>query len=160
MQASTVSFFDNKRYMRIIFQYFFSKVSFFWKIINPTCFSLLNDPIYNNFLNTFSCISSRVIGLHFEKYHKVKVRGQIIDDNLLIYGQISGTPKFEVEPKLFLFIYFASNIQGIVGIFIFIWETGYWTRAMKRFALFDLLKSLYSDTKILSKYIPSLQKKL
>jgi hypothetical protein len=32
----------------------------------------------------------------------------------------------------------------------FIWETGYWTRAIKRFALFDLLKSLYSDTKILS----------
>ena len=31
---------------------------------------------------------------------------------------------------------------------------------MKRFALFDLLKSLYSDTKILSKYIPSLQKRL
>jgi hypothetical protein len=29
------------------------------------------------------------------------------------------------------------------------------TRAIKRFALFDLLKSLYSDTKILSKYIPS-----
>jgi hypothetical protein len=28
----------------------------------------------------------------------------------------------------------------------------------KRFALFDLLKSLYSDTKILSKYIPSLQR--
>ena len=27
-------------------------------------------------------------------------------------------------------------------------------------ALFDLLKSLYSDTNILSKYIPSLQKKL
>jgi hypothetical protein len=25
---------------------------------------------------------------------------------------------------------------------------GYWTRAIKRFALFDLLKSLYSDTKI------------
>ena len=43
---------------------------------------------------------------------------------------------------------------------IFIWETGYWTRAIKRFALFDLLKSLYSDTKILSKYIPSLQKRL
>ena len=39
-------------------------------------------------------------------------------------------------------------------------ETGYWTRAIKRFALFDLLKSLYSDTNILSKYIPSLQKKL
>jgi hypothetical protein len=33
---------------------------------------------------------------------------------------------------------------------IFIWETGYWTRSIKRFALFDLLKSLYSDTKILS----------
>ena len=31
---------------------------------------------------------------------------------------------------------------------IFIWETCYWTRAMKKFALFDLLKSLYSDTKI------------
>ena len=33
-------------------------------------------------------------------------------------------------------------------------------RAIKRFALFDLLKSLYSETKILSKYIPSLQKRL
>ena len=43
---------------------------------------------------------------------------------------------------------------------IFIWETGYWTKAIKRFALFDLLKSLYSHTKILSKYIPSLQKRL
>jgi hypothetical protein len=43
---------------------------------------------------------------------------------------------------------------------IFIWETGNWTRAIKRFALFDLLKSLYSDTNILSKYIPSLQEKL
>jgi hypothetical protein len=41
---------------------------------------------------------------------------------------------------------------------IFIWETGYWTRAIKRFALLDLLKSLYSDTKILSKYILSLQR--
>ena len=41
---------------------------------------------------------------------------------------------------------------------IFIWETGYWTRASKRFALIDLLKSLYSDTKILSKYILSLQR--
>ena len=41
---------------------------------------------------------------------------------------------------------------------IFIWETGYWTSAIKRFALFDLFKSLYSDTKILSKYIPSLQR--
>jgi hypothetical protein len=57
-------------------------------------------------------------------------------------------------------------MQGPVAIIliswnvIFIWETGYWTRAIKRFALFDLLKSLYSDTKILSKYIPSLQKTL
>jgi hypothetical protein len=57
-------------------------------------------------------------------------------------------------------------MQGPVAIIliswnvIFIWETGYWTRAIKRFALFDLLKSLYSDTKILSKYIPSLQKRL
>jgi hypothetical protein len=47
--------------------------------------------------------------------------------------------------------------QGPVAIIliswnvIFIWETGYWTRAIKRFALFDLLKSLYSDTKTLSK---------
>ena len=57
-------------------------------------------------------------------------------------------------------------MQGPVAIIliswnvIFIWETGYWTRAIKRFALFDLLKSLYSDTNILSKYIPSLQKQL
>ena len=34
------------------------------------------------------------------------------------------------------------------------------SKTIKRFALFDLLKSLYSDTNILSKYIPSLQKKL
>jgi hypothetical protein len=52
-------------------------------------------------------------------------------------------------------------MQGPVAIIliswnvIFIWETSYWTRAIKRFALFDLLKSLYSDTKIVSKYIPS-----
>jgi ABC-type proline/glycine betaine transport system permease subunit len=38
-------------------------------------------------------------------------------------------------------------------------RTGYWTRAIKRFALFDLLKSLYSDTKILSKNILSLQRR-
>ena len=54
-------------------------------------------------------------------------------------------------------------MQGPVAIIliswnvIFIWETGYRTRAIKRFAIFDLLKSLYSDTKILSKYILSLQ---
>jgi hypothetical protein len=38
-------------------------------------------------------------------------------------------------------------MQGPVAIIliswnvIFIWETGYWTRAIQRFALFDLLKS-------------------
>ena len=72
--------------------------------------------------------------------------------------------------QLLLHMVFTSHnlfaMQGPVAIIliswnvIFIWETGYWTRAMKRFALFDLLKSLYSDTKILSKYIPSLQKRL
>ena len=52
-------------------------------------------------------------------------------------------------------------IINIASIFITLTEInnekhiGYWTRAIKRFALFDLLKSLYSDTKILSKYIPS-----
>jgi hypothetical protein len=56
-------------------------------------------------------------------------------------------------------------MQGPVAIIlislnvIFIWETGYWTRAMKRFALFDLFKSLYSDTKIFSKYILSLRRR-
>jgi hypothetical protein len=53
-----------------------------------------------------------------------------------------------------------KKIRLIRSLKIFIWETGYWTRAMKRFALFDLLKSLYSDTKIVSKYILSLQKRL
>jgi hypothetical protein len=47
-------------------------------------------------------------------------------------------------------------IIPISGNVIFIWETGYWTRAIKRFALFDLLKRLFCDTKILSKYIPSI----
>ena len=57
-------------------------------------------------------------------------------------------------------------MQGLVEIIliswnvIFIWETGYWTRVMKRFALFDLLKSIFFDTKILSKYILSLQIRL
>jgi hypothetical protein len=54
-------------------------------------------------------------------------------------------------------------MQGPVAIIliswnVIFWETGYWTRAIKRFALFDLLKSLYSDTKILSKYIPFAEK--
>jgi hypothetical protein len=72
--------------------------------------------------------------------------------------------------QLLLHIVFTSHnwfvMQGPVAIIliswnvIFIWERGYWTRAIKRFALFDLLKSLYFDTKILSKYIPSLQKRL
>ena len=72
--------------------------------------------------------------------------------------------------QLLLHIVFTSRnwfvMQGPIAIIliswnvIFIWETDYWIRAMKRFALFDLLKSLYSDTNILSKYIPSLQKKL
>ena len=71
--------------------------------------------------------------------------------------------------QLLLHMVFTSRnwfaMQGPVAIIlipwnvIFIWETGYWTRAIKRFALFDLLKSLYSDTKILSKYIPSLQRR-
>jgi hypothetical protein len=72
--------------------------------------------------------------------------------------------------QLLLHMVFTSRnwfaMQGPVEIIlislnvIFIWETGYWTMAIKRFALFDLLKSLYSDNKILSKYIPSLQKRL
>jgi hypothetical protein len=72
--------------------------------------------------------------------------------------------------QLLLHMVFTSRnwfvIQGPVASIliswnvIFIWETGYWTRAIKRFALFDLLKSLYSDTKILSKNILSLQRRL
>jgi hypothetical protein len=60
--------------------------------------------------------------------------------------------------QLLLHMMFTSRnwfaMQGPVAIILiswnvlFIWETGYWTRAIKRFALFDLLQSLYSDTKI------------
>jgi hypothetical protein len=67
--------------------------------------------------------------------------------------------------QLLLHMVFTSRnwfvMQGPVAIIliswnvIFIWETGYWTKAIKRFALFDLLKSLYSDNKILSKNILS-----
>jgi hypothetical protein len=56
--------------------------------------------------------------------------------------------------QLLLHMVFTSRnwfvMQGPVAIIpnswnvIFIWETGYWTRAIQRFALFDLLKSLYS----------------
>jgi hypothetical protein len=38
-------------------------------------------------------------------------------------------------------------------------ELCYWTRAIKRFALFDLFKSLFSDTKIFSKYMLSLHRR-
>jgi ABC-type proline/glycine betaine transport system permease subunit len=61
--------------------------------------------------------------------------------------------QFEIGEQNIYIIMFQA-MQGLVAIIliswnvIFIWETGYWTRAMKRFALFDLLKSLYSDTKI------------
>ena len=71
---------------------------------------------------------------------------------------------------LLLCVVFASHdwfvVQGPVAVVliswgvIFIWETGYWTRAIGGFALCDLLEGLYSDTNILSRYIPSLQKKL
>jgi hypothetical protein len=45
---------------------------------------------------------------------------------------------------------------SIYFLTVLVWSIlGYWTRAIKRFALFDLLKSLYSDINILSKYIPS-----
>jgi hypothetical protein len=70
-----------------------------------------------------------------------------------------GTPAYwSLVPRSSMFMQGPVAIILISWNVIFIWETGYWTRAMKRFALFDLLKSLYSDTKILSKYIPSLQK--
>jgi hypothetical protein len=72
--------------------------------------------------------------------------------------------------QLLLHMVFTSRnwfvIQGPVAInmiswhVIFIWETGYWTRAINRFALIDLSKSLYSDTKILSKYNLSQQRRL
>ena len=72
--------------------------------------------------------------------------------------------------QLLLHMVFTSRnlfvMQGPVAIILiswnvfFIWETGYWMRVIKRFALFGLLKSFYSDTKILSQYIPSLQKRL
>ena len=57
------------------------------------------------------------------------------------------------EARAFNFTY--RYIDDVLSI-----NNSRWTRAMKIFALFDLLKSLYSDTKILSKYIPSLQKRL
>jgi hypothetical protein len=57
------------------------------------------------------------------------------------------------EARAFNFTY--RYIDDVLSI-----NNSRWTRAIKRFALFDLLKSLYSDTKILSKYIPSLQKRL
>ena len=75
---------------------------------------------------------------------------------------------FQICAAIYQLMVFTSRnwfaMHGLVAIIliswnvIFIWETGYWTRAIKRFALFDLLKSLFSDTKILSKYILSLQR--
>ena len=91
------------------------------------------------------------------------------------YIVVSSTPLYSWDSNTSLVVTDTSFIcrcnrnwfvmQGPVSIIliswnvIFIWETGYWTRAIKRFALFDLLNSLYSDTKILSKYIPSLQRR-
>jgi hypothetical protein len=75
------------------------------------------------------------------------------------------TCKNYLDWDIFHYFYFFTKYIALLSLIVnksevVIWETGYWTRAIKKFALFDLLKSLYSDTKILSKYIPSLQKRL
>jgi ABC-type proline/glycine betaine transport system permease subunit len=79
---------------------------------------------------------------------------------------VKNTLTSHIDKKIFLTFLLTSLSLYIFTVWkcivyhrvIFIWETGYWTRAMKRFALFDLLKSVYSDTEILTKYIPSLQR--
>jgi hypothetical protein len=80
-----------------------------------------------------------------------------------MYSNIPASPAYGVYiSQLIRYARASSNYSDFLKPWnvIFIWETGYWTRAITRLALFDLLKSLYSDTKILSKYIPSLQKRL
>ena len=54
----------------------------------------------------------------------------------------------------------SSNYSDFLKRHLYLRNSGDWSRAMKKIALFDRLKSLYSDTKIVSKYIPSLQKRL
>ena len=61
--------------------------------------------------------------------------------------------------QLIRYAWVSSNYSDFLKRHLYLRNRAYWTRAIKRFALFDLLKSLYSDTKILSKYIPSLQKR-
>ena len=71
--------------------------------------------------------------------------------------------------QLLLHMVFTSRnlfvMQRLVAIILiswnvtFIWETGYWTRAMKRFALIFILKRIYYDTKSVKKYIASLQRR-
>ena len=114
---------------------------------------------------------------YFMTYHRIfNMSNATHLTSLLVISRV-GVVKYSVVPVVFrgsfvflpffLVIVFSVSLdQGyekirlIRSLKIFIWETGYCTRAMKRFALFDLVKSLYSDTKILSKYIPSLQKRL
>ena len=76
---------------------------------------------------------------------------------------------FQLSPKVHTGLYnrFILFLQGPVAIILIFPETSSSSEKQatgpglkKRFALFDLLKSLYSDTKILSKYISSLQKRL
>jgi hypothetical protein len=67
---------------------------------------------------------------------------------------------FKIEVIPFIINFSSEAIILISWNVIFFWEADYWTRAIKIFTLFDLLKSLYSDTKILSKYILSLQRRL
>jgi hypothetical protein len=100
----------------------------------------------------------------FGKFMILKLKSSRLSYILVLSWPLSSNSKYkskndadEAVSVVSLINWFA--MQGPVAIIliswnvIFICETGYWNRAMKRFALFDLLKSLYSDTKILSKNI-------
>jgi hypothetical protein len=116
---------------------------------------------------TDTASSASFLDLYLEFDHSGQLSTKIYDKRDDFNFKIINFPNM---CQLLLHMVFTSRnwfaMQGPVAIIlisrnvIFIWETGYWTRAIKRFALFDLLESLYSDTKILSKCIPSLQKRL
>jgi hypothetical protein len=117
--------------------------------------------------DTASSASSLDIYLEFDDSGQLstKISDKRDDFNFKIINFPNICSNIPPSPAYVVYISNWFAMQGPVAIIliswnvIFIWETGYWTRAIQRFALFDLLKSLYSDTKILSKYIPSLQRR-
>jgi hypothetical protein len=124
-----------------------------WRVLGQSWVYFSSN--YSGFLKRHLHLRNRILDQGYKKIRLIRSLKKFIFFTSHIDKTIFLT--FLLTPYLYTlslyehpsFIIFSAETEYI---------TGYWTRAIKRFALFDLLKSLYSDTKILSKYIPTLQR--